>query len=379
MILHSTAIAGREGSWHIQIKNGKIAKLTSEENELEPGERIELENAICLPGFINSHDHLDFNQFPQLRDKIYTHYAEWGPSIQKNHQDLVARVLKIPAPLRIKWGLYKNLLNGFTTVVNHGKKLAVEEELVDVFQNYYPLHSPGFEKNWQWKLNNPFKTGKPFVMHLGEGTDAAAKAEIDKVIRSNYFKKDIIAIHGVAMKPEQAGSFRGLVWCPASNYFLLDQTADIKNLDEKTRICFGTDSTLTAPWNVWEHFHLAHKNKLVSEQQLLSMLGPAPAALWKFEDRGQIEQGLNADILVLKRNKDVFQSGPEDILLVIKNGLIKLIDQELLGQVKNPMKDFSRIRINNSTKIVTGGLAGLTRNILTHFPEAQIPFELVTD
>src|SRR5690349_21515539 len=100
MIVYNLSLAGKQGSWHIRFKHGKITGLTDKRSELEPDESIEFDQELCLPGFINSHDHLDFNLFPQLADKIYTNYAEWGPSIQKNHKEIIEQVLKVPEQLR---------------------------------------------------------------------------------------------------------------------------------------------------------------------------------------------------------------------------------------------------------------------------------------
>ena len=215
-------------------------------------------------------------------------------------------------------------------------------------------------------------------MHLGEGTDEKAVAEIDRVRHSNIFKKSIIAIHGVAMNKEQASFFKALVWCPASNFFLLDQTADIGSLKGKIPIVFGTDSTLTASWNVWEHYKQAIDKKLTTQEELLDMAGPAAAAVWHLTDRGNLAEGLKADILVLGNKNRLFNSGPADILLVIKNGRILLIDQSLLDQHSLSTNGFSFIQFGDSIKAVNGPLGKLTKDILKHFPQANIPFKLVT-
>src|SRR5262249_24464239 len=149
-------------------------------------------------------------------------------------------VMRIPQPLRILWGVYKNLLNGFTTVVNHGDRLSIPDGLISVFQDCHCLHSVGFERNWRWKLNRPLRDSQPVVLHVGEGTDALAGEEIDRLLRWNLFGRSLIGVHGVAMSEEQAAGFRGLVWCPTSNYFLLGRTAPVGRLKDRVPILFGT-------------------------------------------------------------------------------------------------------------------------------------------
>src|ERR1700694_6294791 len=128
------------------------------------------DNAIAFPGLINSHDHLDFNLFPRLRNRVYNNYAEWGNDIQANNKNTINEILKIPQRIRVQWGLYKNLLNGITTVVNHGEKLRMGNSLLTVFENCHSLHSIRFEKNWKYKLNRPGGRNWPYVIHVGEGT-----------------------------------------------------------------------------------------------------------------------------------------------------------------------------------------------------------------
>lgn len=378
MILHDLHIHGADSLKHIHVEHGKIGAVADSRNEFDhlSGElHLEMTNALAFPGLINSHDHLDFNLFPQIRNRIYNNYTEWGHDIQVNNKDAIKEVLKIPKHLRVQWGLYKNLLNGFTTVVNHGKKLMVKNDLITVFQDCYSLHSPAFEKNWKWKLNDPFKSRKPIVMHIGEGTDAAAKNEIDKVINGNFFKKEIVAVHGVAMDEEQATSFAGLVWCPASNYFLLNKTSAIDKLKHKTRVVFGTDSTLTASWNVWEHIRMARNSGMMNENELIASLTSSPAGLWGLSDYGSIAENKVADIMVA-RNKEklFFDLNPEDILLVLHRGNIRLFDEALANQLKGfPVAGFSKITLNGVVKFLHGDLPALIKNIKEYYPGAILP------
>jgi cytosine/adenosine deaminase-related metal-dependent hydrolase len=374
MILHDVSIYGEALRRHIHIRDGKIKAIADERNQFdninhEP--RLELNGAIALPGFINSHDHLDFNLFPQLGHRIYNNYTEWGADIHVADKEVIKQVQKIPKQVRLEWGLYKNLLNGFTTVVNHGEKLSVKDDLINVFQECNSLHSPAFEKKWKWKLNNPFKAGQPIVMHVGEGSDQTARDEIDEVIKGNFLRKKIIAVHGVAMDEQQAGSFEGLVWCPSSNYFLLHKTADAGRLKKNTRVVFGTDSTLTAPWNSWEHFRQAISSGMVEEKELVDMLTVIPAGLWKMPERSAIKPGSTADIVIIKQTNEFFSSNPGDILLVMHKGNTRLIDDMIDLKVKDP---FSHITINGFGKRVQGGLSHLTGEIKKYFPSAHIPF-----
>lgn len=381
MWLNNVNIIRSEGLQNIQIADGKIKHITTEKNFAANHEeiKIEFQNAIAFPGLINSHDHLDFNLFPQTRNRVYKNYAEWGKDIHCQNKEAINDVLKIPQPLRTEWGLYKNLLNGITTVVNHGEKLPVPNPFITVLQDNHSLHSVQFEKFWRFKLNNPFAKKQPYVIHAGEGTDEAAHNEINQLIKMNFFNKSLFTVHGVAMNNEQVENFEALIWCPASNYFLLNKTADIQKLKTKTSILFGTDSTLTASWNLWEHLRLARETKMMTDEELFETITENPAEKWRQKSIGSISVNNNADIVIAKTdiNKgfDAFYSiNPEDILLVLHQGEMRLFSEEIKNQLisyRFPISQFSKINLNEKVKFVYGNLPALVNEILLYNPKTH--------
>ena len=385
MQLINTTIPGREGSKNIHIENGKIKAVEPFEQSRAENISLTFDNVIAFPGLINSHDHLDFNLFPPLRNRIYNNYTEWGIDIQTNNKKTINEILRIPQHLRAQWGLYKNLLNGVTTVVNHGEKLRIGNELLTVFEKCHSLHSIRFEKNWKYKLNRPLRRNWPYVIHVGEGTDSDSRDEIDQLIKWNLFKKKLIGVHGVVMDEKQAPSFKALVWCPASNYFLLGKTAPVAILKEKTNIIFGSDSTLTSSWNIWEHIRLARNEKSVSDTELLDMLTKTPTKVWDLHNIGEIAEQKDADIIVAK-NKNIpgsfnafYSLNPEDILLIIHKGNIRLFDESLYAQLSRfPLvtEIYSKIYYKDICKYVQGNLPALIREINEYYPAADIPFSI---
>jgi cytosine/adenosine deaminase-related metal-dependent hydrolase len=345
-----------------------------------PHPAIDFEGALVFPGLINSHDHLDFNLFPLLGNRVYKNYTEWGPDILGNNSEAIKAVLRVPQQLRTQWGIYKNLLNGYTTVVNHGERLPVENSPINVFQECRCLHSVGFERYWRWKLNRPGTGGRPIVLHVGEGTDDAATREIDQLIRWNIFHRPLIGIHGVAMTERQAARFHALVWCPVSNEFLLGKTAAIDRLKGKVPVLFGTDSTLTAGWNHWEQVRAGRRLQLAEDRELLGMLTTAPATAWGLKDRGALAPGRIADLVIARppagrTGMDAFFSlDPKDILLVIHEGNIRLFDPTLrerltAGHLSSGTFEPTR----PGGKYVWGDLPGLMREIRQYCPTIDFP------
>jgi cytosine/adenosine deaminase-related metal-dependent hydrolase len=391
MRLNNLRFPDRQGLFDLWIQAGRIADVRPSQDGIfaestasaladispEAGEpTLDFDGALAFPGLINSHDHLDFNLFPKLANRVYNNYTEWGPDIHTNNRVSIDLILSIPQSLRTQWGIYKNLLNGFTTVVNHGEHLDTFNSPITVFQDCYCLHSVGFEPRWKWKLNCPGKTGQPVAIHVGEGTDNLASREIDELIRWNIFRRPLIGIHGVSMTPEQAAAFHALVWCPASNLFLLDKTADIDRLYSQAPILFGTDSTLTSGWNAWDQLRVARELRLISDEELFSTLTANPAAAWELQDRGALLPGKRADLVIARSMPGLngmdafFNLDPQDLLLVLHEGNIRLFDPSLLEPITEQRiiaQDFHPAAPDG--KYVAGNLPGLMEEIHHYCPQ----------
>jgi hypothetical protein len=285
----------------------------------------------------------------------------------------------VPVHLREQWGIYKNLLNGVTTVVNHGRKIKDKSRPINIYEDCQSIHSVQFQKGWWLALNNPFKKNIIAAIHTGEGVDPSAEQEISKLTGCNLLKRELIGIHGVAMNGSQAGAFKALVWCPESNYFLLNRTAPVNLLKKHVPILFGTDSTLTGNWNLWEHLRLARKTKFMTDQEIFNTLTINAAKAWNL-NCGEIVKGRSADI-VIARSKDTvagtesfFDLNPEDILLVIHKGEISLFDEELCPQLTGiDLEEYGRIYIKGAGKYVAGNLPGLMQKIKQYYSSVYFP------
>ena len=79
MLLCNLHIVGKEGQYNIELADGKINAVIESNHSIKTDKQtINFTNAIAFPGLINSHDHLDFNLFPQTGHRIYNNYTEWG-------------------------------------------------------------------------------------------------------------------------------------------------------------------------------------------------------------------------------------------------------------------------------------------------------------
>jgi cytosine/adenosine deaminase-related metal-dependent hydrolase len=219
----------------------------------------------------------------------------------------------------------------------------------------------------------------PYVIHVGEGTDACAQEEIETLLRWNLFKRRLIAIHGVAMTEPQAASFAALIWCPDSNFFLFNRTADVTKLGKSTPIIFGTDSTLTASWSIWEQLRFARSLRMMPDETLFRAVTRTPAHVWKLHDRGELREGFQADIVVVNRPKTgedyaaFFELNTQDIVLVMSRGRIVLCDEARYQQAgaAGLAADLSRVDLEYGSRYVAGNLSGLISEIRKHATELK--------
>jgi len=324
-----------------------------------------LEQAIAFPGLVNSHDHLDFNVFPTLKSRIYQDYVEWGHDIHRRDEFkcIIEKLKNRPLKAKIIYGLIKNIICGVTTVINHGAIINELYKEIDIIQNCTVLHSYQFEKWLPLKINLALRT-RPITIHLGEGNTSAMHREIDKVLSYNLFNKEMIGIHGITLNRKQARRLKALIWCPESNHVLYGSTAAIKELYDCVPILFGTDSTLTSHWNIWEHLRLARRLQYLTDEALFDTLTTTPATIWNLPLTGKIAVGNIADLVIAKRKFDnywetFYALQPEDLLAVFKRGQLVCFDDSILNQDTKTLLSHSRwskIRLGNSYKYLPASL-----------------------
>jgi cytosine/adenosine deaminase-related metal-dependent hydrolase len=346
--------------------------------------KLDFENVIAFPGLINSHDHLEFNLFPKLGNKKYSDYIEWGEDIHNVNIEIIEEIKQIPVDLRFKFGIYKNLLNGITAVVHHGNSFDLQNPLIDVITNYNYLHSVRLEKNWKLKLNNLFNY-KPVVVHIGEGTNAESFEEIEKLIKWNFLKKRLVGIHAIKMNERQAEFFKAVIWCPDSNYFLYGETCPAKRLSSKCSVLFGTDSAVSADWNLWNHLRLARSLNQLDDKQIYDSLTNTASNFWNISAHKLLSKGSSADLVVAEQKvsqniiDSFFKINPENILMVIKRGEILLLDKSLKNKFetrKLNLADYSEIEIAGKNKFVKGRLDNLCSEIKSYTTQINFPFKL---
>jgi len=106
----------------------------------------------------------------------------------------------------------------------------------------------------------------------------------------------------------------------------------------------------------------------VTEEELLASLTSTAAAILKLPT-GEIAPGRQAD-LVVSAAADLVSTTPEDILLILHKGQIRLFDVSLNIP---PQAGFYKISVGERNKYVKGDLPGLMTEIKKHYPAVTFP------
>ena len=213
------------------------------------GVDLDLDGLQVLPGLINAHDHLQFALFPRLGSGPYANATEWARDIYHPDCDPVRRHLLVPKHLRLIWGGLRNLAAGVTTVSHHDAyQPSFDEDFpVRVIHEYGWAHSLTFTEDVRARFEAT-PCGAPFVIHLGEGTDASAAEEILHLHELGALDRRTVLVHAVGLTSAGWDLVRAagasVIWCPRSNLFTLGKTLSMAAL-EGIPVALGTDSSLT--------------------------------------------------------------------------------------------------------------------------------------
>jgi cytosine/adenosine deaminase-related metal-dependent hydrolase len=280
--------------------------------DVAPGRRdaiVDLADSYVFPGLINAHDHLELNSQPRLkwRDR-YDNASEWIADFQPRFDSDPALAITRPSTLedRVWVGGLKNLLAGVTTVGHHNpihrplrKRFPVR--VVNRFGFSHSLHIDGDAVAESYR-NTP--ESWPWMIHAGEGIDDRARCELDALELLGCLSANTVLVHGVAFSRQAAdrviGAGAGLVWCPSSNRFLFDATAEVRPFDDADRLALGSDSRLSGDGDLLDELRAARATGQLSAEGLARTVGSGAAKLLRLGNAGRLEPGVPADLTVIR-------------------------------------------------------------------------------
>lgn len=273
---------------------------------------VDLNGSFIFPGLINAHDHLELNSQPRLKwRERYANASEWIADFQPRFGSDPDLAVTRPETLedRVWVGGLKNLLSGVTTVCHHNPMHRVLRKrfpvrVVERFGYSHSLHIDG-DAVAASHHNTPHDW--PWMIHAAEGVDDNARAELDTFDRLGCLASNTVFIHGVAFCHDAADRIisagAGLVWCPSSNQFLFDATADVRAFDDADCLALGSDSRLSGERDLLDELKVAHTTRQLSAEGLGRTVTTGAASLLRLPNGGRCDSGAPADITVVRPNE----------------------------------------------------------------------------
>jgi cytosine/adenosine deaminase-related metal-dependent hydrolase len=312
-----------------------------------------------FPGLINAHDHLNGTWWPRVGpNRPYTNVYQWLDDLHSSPERYDRQRNSVDDVYEL--GMYRNLLSGVTTVADHLWRINGAEFYtrfpIDVLFEYGRTWTPREPTAWgddiPTEYSRAVRTETPYIIHLAEGVDSETAREMDVLLRANALGRNTLIVHGVSLQPDDmramATARASICWCPTSNLYLYEHTADIPALVQAgVNVTLGTDSSLSGGIDLFDELRTARRvlhnqlfeppvggalaggesagNPSVAQWLVESVTVRAAYALLREDRCGRIAPGYAADLLVLpNRGQDPYSSLIEaqvsDIALLCRSG-----------------------------------------------------------
>jgi cytosine/adenosine deaminase-related metal-dependent hydrolase len=303
----------------IAVVDGHIAEPSGTFDQV-----VRLPGGEVLPGLINAHDHLHRNHYGRLGAPPYANAYDWATDIQARFAVEIARGRAMPRRRALLIGAWKNLLSGVTHVVHH-------DPWERDFEDDFPINVIRVANADSLAMTTKFArtVGAPFALHVAEGIDAGAAAEVRTLDSHGYLDENLIAVHVVGPDSDGVGRLRtcdcAMVWCPTSNHYLFGRTAPATLLAEGMDVMLGSDSRLTGAGSLLDELQAARG--VISDDRLLDAVGGLAARRLHIA-APSLAPGMPANLVLFRRT--ALDANVGDVALVMAAGELRVLDPELV-------------------------------------------------
>jgi cytosine/adenosine deaminase-related metal-dependent hydrolase len=351
----------------LDLRGGRVAS-SSAGNAF----KVDIRGHRIFPGLINAHEHLQVNAVPPLRRVTpFPNSYAWIAAFQQHFQDAdVAAALQVPKTVRLRHGALKNLLAGTTCVVHHDPwhaALDADDFPVTLLRDHgwsYALEGPDFGPPVRASyLATP--AGRPWMIHLAEGTDAVAAAELVRLDELGCLGSNTVLIHGVGLDDADIERViaRGaaVVWCPGSNRALLGRTLDPRRLHAAGCLALGSDSRLSGRRDLLDELSDVAARGELSSTALLSLVTTEAARIFCLGLRGGLATGAPADLLIVRDREGLAADSlvglaRSDIRAVVREGVPRIADPDFAEWFAAAGVDTVAVRLDGRPKLIARAL-----------------------
>jgi len=330
---------------------------------------------VVYPGLINAHDHLQLNNVPPVpHTRPFPNSYAWIDQFEGHRRDPdVAAAVAVPSAARHWHGGLKNLLVGATTVAHHDPWHPVLEDPefpVGLLRQFGWSHSLGLgaPRDGETPRYGPYvlgsfaatPAGQPWMIHLAEGTDDAARAELGRLDELGCLAANTVLIHGVGLTRADIDRViearASVVWCPASNLEMLGQTLDPHQLFDAERLLLGTDSRLTGSRDLLDELRVAAAHSDLSPSDLMRTVTADASRILGLTECGSLHVGQQADCVIARANGDPYATllglDRRDIRAVVRGGKPLIADSDFGDWFAHCGVDVAAVRLDGRPKLM---------------------------
>jgi cytosine/adenosine deaminase-related metal-dependent hydrolase len=207
---------------------------------------------------------------------------------------------------------------------------------------------------------------KPWIIHLAEGVDDVAAAELGRLDELGCLKSNTVVVHGLALSADDtrriilAGA--AVIWCPSSNVSLYGDTLEPRTLFDAGRLALGTDSRISGSPDLLEELRTAASRSALGPLDLFRLVTDAASAVLMLPDVGGLANGQRADLLIVRDtgvppHEALLRLRRSDIRAVIRGGMPAIADPDYLPWFQASGINAIPIRLDERPKLLAQPLA----------------------
>ncbi|WP_174236116.1 amidohydrolase family protein [Rhodanobacter sp. L36] len=335
--------------------------------------RVDLRDHLIFPALINAHDHLHVNTVPPLRKVApFPNSYAWIAAFKAHFEEpAVVAALQVPKEHRLRHGALKNLLAGTTCVAHHDPwhaALDVTDFPVALLRDFgwsyalgWPDYGPPVQQSFAATPSH-----RPWMIHLAEGTDDIAQAELSQLDQLGCLASNSVLIHGVGLREQDVDRViacgAAVVWCPTSNRNLLGRTLDPKRLHAAGRLALGSDSRVSGARDLLEEMRGVDERGELAPKHLLELVTTHAAGILGLPQRGSLAAGSRADMLIVAdRGGDELRNlvgiDRRHIRAVVRDGVPRIADPDFAEWFAATGTETVAVTLDGQPKLMARALA----------------------